>query len=374
MKITFVMPGHARGPSGSFRVLYEYANQLVRHGHLVTLAFPLLLGGTLGRSALQTTRLALAGLRRVAEGLAPPWFQLDKRVRLRSLLSPAAEHVPPGDIVVATQWYIAEHMRGYTREHGVPFYLIHHHEAHSGAPRARVDTTWLSPFYKVAVSRWTYQQALALGCTNIAYVPNGIDHSSYSIVAPIERRKPFVAMPFSAKAIKDPATGIGALEYARARVPALRAALFGVGPRHAMIPAWAEYYRNYSDSALVDTIYNAAAVALCSSRAEGFGFAAVEAMACGCALASTDCGGVRDYAEHEVNALLVPPGDATALGEAIVALLENNALRVRLASAGARAVSRLSWERSAAKLERLMLDALNGQQIAPEIGQERMAV
>lgn len=70
------------------------------------------------------------------------------------------------------------------------------------------------------------------------------------------------------------------------------------------------------------------------SLSEGFGLPPLEAMACGCAVVTTECGGVVDFARHEVNCLLVPPGDPEAMARSIRRLCEDPGLRNRLAEEG----------------------------------------
>ncbi len=70
------------------------------------------------------------------------------------------------------------------------------------------------------------------------------------------------------------------------------------------------------------------------SLVEGFGLPPLEAMACGAAVVLSDSGGVREYARDQQNCLLVPPGDALALKEAIRRLLEDADLRRELISGG----------------------------------------
>jgi glycosyltransferase involved in cell wall biosynthesis len=61
-----------------------------------------------------------------------------------------------------------------------------------------------------------------------------------------------------------------------------------------------------------------------------------EAFACGLPTIATDVGGVRDAVEDGKAAVLVPPGDAAALVESILALDDDPALRRRLGEAGLR--------------------------------------
>ena len=73
----------------------------------------------------------------------------------------------------------------------------------------------------------------------------------------------------------------------------------------------------------------------------------IEAMACGTPVVCTDIGGVRDFAFHERTALLVPVRDAGALADAMVRMIEDPALRARLAAAALAEVERFNWDRAA---------------------------
>jgi glycosyltransferase involved in cell wall biosynthesis len=72
---------------------------------------------------------------------------------------------------------------------------------------------------------------------------------------------------------------------------------------------------------------------ICCSRNEGTPVALIEAMAAGIPVLSTDVGGVGDLVTHGQTGWLVPPGDPPALARAIRTLLEDPALRSRLAAA-----------------------------------------
>ena len=69
------------------------------------------------------------------------------------------------------------------------------------------------------------------------------------------------------------------------------------------------------------------------SQAEGISNTLLEAMACGCAPVATDVGGNPELVEHEANGLLVPAQDSTALATALARLVNEPALRERLAQA-----------------------------------------
>jgi glycosyltransferase involved in cell wall biosynthesis len=102
--------------------------------------------------------------------------------------------------------------------------------------------------------------------------------------------------------------------------------------------------------------YNEVRVFLLPSRVEGLGLPALEAMACGAAVVVTDNGGSRQYAADGVNALVVPPGDAPAMQDAILLLIRDDELSTRIARAGAATASGFTWDRAIDALERTLVD------------------
>src|SRR5688500_13592735 len=71
-----------------------------------------------------------------------------------------------------------------------------------------------------------------------------------------------------------------------------------------------------------------------SSRGEGFGLPALESMAVGCPVVTTDSGGVRQFAVDGQNSVMVPPDDASDLARAIDAIVREADRRTALRDAG----------------------------------------
>ncbi len=96
------------------------------------------------------------------------------------------------------------------------------------------------------------------------------------------------------------------------------------------------------------TEYAQATVAVIPSLYEGFGLPVGEAMACRIPVISTTGGALPEVAGDA--AMLVPPGDASALKHAILELLDNPSLREDLAQKGYdRVMSEFTWEKTAIK-------------------------
>ncbi len=122
------------------------------------------------------------------------------------------------------------------------------------------------------------------------------------------------------------------------RDPAVRLIVRGSGPELVDLRRLAKDLDVADETRFVDRIsreqmlhlYNAAHVALCTSRNDLLPFALVEASACGVPCVSTDVGAVRDIVVDGVTGYVVEDGSVDALGEAILSLLGEEELRVGL--------------------------------------------
>ncbi len=91
--------------------------------------------------------------------------------------------------------------------------------------------------------------------------------------------------------------------------------------------------------------YRGAAVFVFPSRYEGFGLPVLEAMACGCAVVSSNASSLPEIAEG--TALLVDPLDVQGMATAIATVLRDDDLREDLRKRGPIHASRFSWDRTA---------------------------
>jgi glycosyltransferase involved in cell wall biosynthesis len=359
MKIAFLMPGYMWGPSGGYRVVYEYANQLAARGHQVTVVHPRRLRSaplhkpTL-RQLLRRCRLTLL------ESVCKPtidWHAIDKRVRLLYVPSLLDRHIPDGDAVFATAWNTARPVMECSSAKGEKCYLIQHYETWMG-PRALVDETWRMPMQKIVIARWLLDLGKSIGAQSLTHVPNGIDHKQYQITQSIEGRPRQVVMMCSHVGFKRSRDGVAALQLAKNEFPDLRVVLFGNSYRPAWVPEWMSYEENPPQRRIVQDLYNGSSIMLSPSLTEGFPLPPAEGAACGCAVVATDIGGHREYLQNGVTALLSPADDPHALARNLCLLLGNDELRIRLARSANEFIKQFTWEHSTDLLEDFVINAV----------------
>jgi phosphatidylinositol alpha-1,6-mannosyltransferase len=99
------------------------------------------------------------------------------------------------------------------------------------------------------------------------------------------------------------------------------------------------FFENLSCEELA-ACYARAEVFALPSAGEGFGLVFLEAMAFSKPVVGASCGGTTDVVEDGINGLLVPPGDAGALAQALGRLLRDEPFRAGLGQRGADIVRR----------------------------------
>ena len=90
------------------------------------------------------------------------------------------------------------------------------------------------------------------------------------------------------------------------------------------------------------------------SPKEGWGITNVEAAACGTPSVASDSPGLRESVRHGATGLLVPHGDSDAWARALQTLLEDEALRRRLAKGAIAHAGSFTWEATANQMEGIL--------------------
>lgn len=187
----------------------------------------------------------------------------------------------------------------------------------------------------------------------VGITPFGVD---LKLFRPAERRRePGAPFVFGVVKSLSPKYGIDvairALRLCRERRPDLpvRLEIYGRGPEGPALEALAAAcgvgelvrFGGFVEHGKLPEVFARFDAGLYLSRAESFGVAAVEAMACGVPVVVSDADGFREVTGEGECALLVPRDSAEDAASAMMRLMEDSDLCRRLAAAGRERVKRL---------------------------------
>lgn len=348
--VTFIFPHIALGPTGGYKVVYEYANRLVNDGVEVHVVYS---GSVYWKQ--KPLRFKLSNVVRYLQTLvrgysAREWFPLDKRVKEHLTLSMNYRHVPKTEVYVATSPYTAWYLNDYPVADSKKFYLIQDYENWGPGLKSILEKTYHMPLRKIVISQWLKRMLQEDYAENCVFIPNGFDFEKFcQTILPEQKDKYCVSMLYHTMERKRCADAIKALTIVKQQIPQLRVNIFGVPPRPAELPNWFIYYQ-MPDAETHNRINNESAIYVGSSATEGWGLTVGEAMICGQAVCCTDNDGYKEMAIDGTTALLSPIENPEALAKNIIALIENDELRVRIARHGNEFIQRFRWEESYHKL------------------------
>jgi glycosyltransferase involved in cell wall biosynthesis len=316
------------------------------------------LGGN-SRGLLRNLQTAAINARNViAPGSGPQWQKVNRKVRMLHVSEPTAGNVPDADFVFATAWQTSEYVVDYPKEKGEKFYIVMDFDPWIAAKEV-LEKTWNWPLKKITISEWLYEKVCRSGCppASVTNIPIGINLDDFQLLKDITKRPKRIAMLYSKAGSKGSEDGLAALEICREKHPDLDVVLFGptMRSRPANLPSWVSYEGNVSQHRLTQ-LFNSSSIYVCSSLVEGFALPPAEAMACGCAVAATDCGGIREFARNGSNILLSAPRHPQALAQNILRLLDDEELRISLARAGHESIRSFTWSRATDRLEQFVLN------------------
>jgi glycosyltransferase involved in cell wall biosynthesis len=323
MRVSFWVSSGTR-PVGGVRTIFELANGLSRLGHGVNLI-----------------HFELAG-HRIESSDDIAWFDMEPAVHQMVIRAGDGQTLPPADFLFPYHELLPA-------DAGLPVNLV---QGYRMMPPELEQAMYRAPCPKICVARWLIDIGRELGVPDhqLVYVPNGMDHETFTVVRPIDDRGPRVAMLYHTHLMKGTPFGLQALHLVKARVPELEVALFGTFEPPESLPPWVATVRSPSPRVLVDDIYNRSRIFVCPSIVEGFGLPSIEAMASGCALVTSANGGSDDFARHGETALVSEPKDVETMADHITSLLTDDERRIAIARRGREFVQRFDWELSSRKL------------------------
>lgn len=341
MRINFLLPDFGYKPVGGFKVVYIYANAFAEYGHDVRIIYPA--GCKRGLYNIPGWIRTILGKKQKSE-----WYEIDRRISRIHTIGLHERFIPDADVTIATAYETSLFLNRYSERKGKKYYFIQGYEIWAASEK-KVIESWKFLMSKIVISRYLLDIGKKNGIEDITFIPNGIDLKKYRVYTDCNKRENCVAMIYSEGEIKGSVYGINAIKKLKDVLPEVRILLFGRNKRPHDLPQWIEYYVNPEQDFIVKEIYNRARVFICSSICEGWGLPVMEAMACGAAVVTTDCGGVRDFAFPNETALICPVKDSDSLYQETYRLLADSQLREQLVKNALETVKKYDWDESALK-------------------------
>jgi glycosyltransferase involved in cell wall biosynthesis len=364
LKINFLLPAFSPVPIGGYKVVYEYSDYLVKHGHEVTIIYPPWCNVKDAVSAAnllrQKVKLAVGPIAAKRLGDAKvSWFPLDDRVKQIVVPDLRERSIPDADATVATAWTTAPWVASYSQSKGKGYYLIQDFEGWDGLEEA-VDKTWRLPLQKIVIAKWLMRHAVDLGVQDqTVYITVGLNFDRFRLINPIENRPRRITVLAHKAAWKGMDDGIQAVKIVRSKYPEVPVTFFGTCPRPTHLPDWIDYKHLPTPTELTQ-LYNDTSIFIHTSWTEGWGATPAEAMACGSAVVAAANGGVQDFVTDGSTALLAPVKNPDAMAKRVVELLEDEPFRVKIATAGLNHIRTLTWDKSKSSFQKLLESGLAG--------------
>lgn len=330
---------------------YRFAEELDRRGHIVDVFHPAL---NLGESRPLSRLRAVAWVARKRASRNPvPWYRFSKTIHPKFLVDFSKLKLDHG-IVVGFSWRGLEAMAR-NEFAGTRFGYVVEYETWAEADpeaKAKMEEAYRSGPPVLSSSAVVERMLREIGVRDVRPCVHGIDLDRIQGVDRPGERDLDVGFPVRMEPVKSPEVLWKTLRILR-QTRGRKIRIWGFGrpdAPHSIVDLLDEFHCNPSDKTLSE-LYSRTSVFVVPSRKEGFGMPAAEAMAAGCAVVSTDNGGIRTFGRDGENCRIVSPDSPAALAEAIFELIDRPQLRRRLADGAVRSIEFLSWTRAGNRLE-----------------------
>lgn len=349
-KVSFILPYTTDIPIGGYKIVYQYANELSRRGHQVTIHF-------LYRVVPKTRFFWLEKLKRFKNKFKfgdpfsgkVTWFNLNSKIKIRyGVISPS--EIIDGDIVIATAAPTAFFVNKLPNKKGKKFYFIQNFENWWFHNESRLLDSYRLGMHNIVISKDLMKKVKFASGIEPSYLPNFYDRHEFYLENSIENRRNVVSLLSHKQKTKRTDFGLEVLAEVKKKIPDLEVELFGNFRPTCQLPDYVNFTYKASPATLRSEIFGRSKVYLLPSTLEGWGLTGMEAMASGAALVASNIGGIEDYANNS-NSFLIDINDKEGYVKAILKIISDDLLRERLSKKSLEDLSELSLEKATTNLE-----------------------
>lgn len=334
LKISFLLPSDGLG--GGTRAIVSFGNELISRGHQVRIFY-------------RNTRGLRPRLRHIyiksRYKNAPNWLKNFGGLSFKyKNLNP--KMFSQDELIVSMCTQTTFDAWSLPKSIGIKVLHCHGVEIENWA---KMIESWKLPMPKIAVSFDVADNIKKEVDQNvIGVVHDGVDTDEYFPCLQAKERIG-IGGTFGWARTKGPNTTICVVQILGQRLPGVPIYLFGSGRKHNNLQN--VIYKRLPTVAEARKLYSSCKVWFLTSIKEGFGLPVLEAMACGCAVVSTDCGGPRDIIRDGINGFLVNVAKPRAMAQKIEFLYRNDRLQKHISLNAMKTAKEFTWSNAGGKLE-----------------------
>lgn len=358
LKINFILPTIRK--TGGILVALEYARQLRMLGHEVRVYYPFLPSSVYFKN--------VPAWKRFPHRMKSFFWNLLNRAALASQLPYSRDlHGIPfitgllisdADVTIATAWPTAYDVAALPRSKGEKFYFVQDYEIWHGE-KERVDASYLLPLKLFVISPWLEElMRVKFSRWVTAEIHNGVELDFFRPGDSRTEGTTSILMMYHVLKGKGISDGLEILHRIHKLHADIKIRMFGMYSFPEK-PDFIEYLQNPSKTQLLE-LYQTSQIFLFPSLIEGWGLPIVEAMACGCAVVTTNVGCVP-VLKGEGNLLWAEPGNKEMLFQHIERLIQNPDEIERMAKMARESVLSFDWKVCGKRFEQAIVSSLRSE-------------
>ena len=250
--------------------------------------------------------------------------------------------------------------------------VVSYHGGEAGAflaRSARLVASTLRNAQALTVPSGFLQQVFGRFAIDSRIVPNVVDLTLFNAKPGRTSKAPHVVVPRNLESIYDIPTALRAFAVVRQRLPSATLSVAGSGSELVSLRGLTEAlgigsavtFTGRISREQMAALLAAADLVLNPSTADNMPISILEAMASGVPVVSTSVGGIPYLLDHGRTALLVESGDAIAMANAALQVLQDEVLAARMTEAAHIEVQQYSWPHVRVALEEVYEDVLRSE-------------
>jgi L-malate glycosyltransferase len=309
------------GISGGVKVIFEHANRLKKAGARVTL---------------------------VSHFHKPSWFPIEAEYIQVPFDLDLAKGIPSCDVIVATYW---DHIQACIEIGIAPVIYFEQGDFHlfdynsmNGTLKNFIQRQLEIPPFIFTVSNQASKQIVSIYGREAQVIPNAVDDDIFTMKGEKESgERPYLLMVGAESAkFKGIADIISAYEKVKDEFDVELYWITPEQPSEEMIRKVTKVFVGPTQQK-ISSLYRGASLYICGSTYESFSLPALEAMACGCPVVTTNNIGVLEYAVDQENAVICQMKDPVDMAEKIACVLSSKEIQKRLTANGLITVEKYKW-------------------------------